>query len=42
MSVANDLTVNEENVPTTIVVIQRSGHNIVVQDDRSKRYSKEF
>ena len=33
MSVANDLTVNEENVPTTIVVIQRSGHNLVVLYD---------
>ena len=33
MSVANDLIVNEENVPTTIVVIQRSGHNLVVLYD---------
>ena len=33
MSVANALTVNEENVPTMIVVIQRSGHNLVVLYD---------
>ena len=33
MSVANDLTENEENVPTAIVVIQRSGHNLVVLYD---------